>query len=179
MRTRLSRIGLLLGSNIEPEVYLPLALKELGGFFTVLAVSNAWQTPSAGAEGPDFINAAVLIHAAQEPHFIKEQVLRPIESRLGRIRGRDKFAPRTIDIDLVSAGDRTIDSNLWRFAHVAVPLAELLPDIASAETGERLESTARRLLKTTPMRIRPEVFVQSSAPGKLLDAIKPLELRTQ
>jgi 2-amino-4-hydroxy-6-hydroxymethyldihydropteridine diphosphokinase len=163
MRVASSPVCLLLGSNIEPEKNLALALAELHRSVQVAMVSNAWETPAVGSEGPNFLNAAVLIHSASDPHALKTQVLRPLEQRLGRKRTEDKFAPRPIDIDIVYWGGAAMELELWRHAHMAVPTAELLPNLRSPETGERLESAARRLMSSTPIRMHHAVLV----PGNL------------
>ncbi len=107
-------VCLSLGSNIAPADNLKQALELLRRELTVLAVSRAWRTPAVGSQGPDFLNAAVLVHAPQPASQLKSQVLRDIEARLGRIRGEDKYAPRTIDIDIVVDGERVVDPELWK-----------------------------------------------------------------
>ena len=70
------------------------------------------------------------------PGQFKRSVLNVIESRLRRRRSGDKNAPRTIDLDIslfnesvLTIGHRRIpDPELSRFAHIAIPLAEIAPD---------------------------------------------------
>jgi 2-amino-4-hydroxy-6-hydroxymethyldihydropteridine diphosphokinase len=163
MKSDASSLCLLIGSNIEPERNLKLAVVELHMLFHVLQVSNAWETKAIGSEGPNFLNAAVLIRSIQDPYSLKIRVLRPLERRLGRVRTEDKLAPRPIDIDILTWGGLALDLDLWRYTHLAVPTAELLPNLTSPETGERLESAARRLMATTPARVRSGLLI----PGKL------------
>jgi 2-amino-4-hydroxy-6-hydroxymethyldihydropteridine diphosphokinase len=145
------KVCLLLGSNIEPERNLPQAILELGRRFRLLGVSKVWETPPVGSGGPDFLNAAVLVESDLESEPLKQEILRPLEHSMGRIRSADKHAPRTIDIDVVVCGDETIDPLLWKYAHVAVPVAELLPDLRSPAGDEQLVDAASRLRLGTPM----------------------------
>ena len=143
---------LLLGSNIRPEAHLPQALRLLQQRLPVVAVSRVWETPPVGMTGPAFYNAAVGIRTALPPDVLKTEVLRPIEAQLGRVRPADKWAPRPIDLDLVIYGGRVVDPDLWRYAHVAVPLSELLPDLRHPQTGDTLAVWAARLAQGVPLR---------------------------
>lgn len=136
---------LLLGSNIRPAVHLPQALEHLRRRLTVVACSSVWHTPPVGTAGPPFYNAAVAVRTALSPQALKRRVLRPIEAALGRVRSADRYAPRTMDIDLVVYAGQVVDPEVWRYAHIAVPLAELLPDLRHPETGETLAQVAARL----------------------------------
>jgi 2-amino-4-hydroxy-6-hydroxymethyldihydropteridine diphosphokinase len=151
-------VCLSLGSNIAPADNLKLALELLRQELTVLAVSRAWRTPAVGSQGPDFLNAAVLVYAPQPASQLKNQVLRDIETRLGRIRSEDKYAPRTIDIDIVVDGEQVIDPELWQHAHLAQPVAELLPDLVDPSSGQTLEVIADHLRPLAGIRPCPEML---------------------
>jgi len=151
-------VCLSLGSNIAPADNLKQALELLRQELTVLAVSRAWRTPAVGSQGPDFLNAAVLVHAPQPASQLKSQVLQDIEARLGRIRTEDKYAPRTIDIDIVVDGEQVVDPELWKYAHLAQPVAELLPDLVDPTSGQTLETIAERLRPLAGIRPCPEML---------------------
>jgi len=165
-------VCLLLGSNIDPEKNLPRAINRLGELFSIESISTAWETPAVGSNGPDFLNAAVLLYTSMEADILKERVLRPIEAQLGRVRSTDKNAPRTIDIDVVIWDANLIDPGLWSHPHVAVPVAEILPCYPSPQTGEYLEQIAQRLTNSTPVKPRPEILPGlrqfESSPGHLM-----------
>jgi 2-amino-4-hydroxy-6-hydroxymethyldihydropteridine diphosphokinase len=89
-----------------------------------------------------------------DPFTFKTEVLAEVERRLGRVRTADRNAPRTIDADLILWNDEALDLNgrhhipdpdLLRFAHVAVPIAELAPQMRHPETGEAMADIAGRL----------------------------------
>jgi 7,8-dihydro-6-hydroxymethylpterin-pyrophosphokinase len=93
---------------------------------------------------------------------LKTQALLPIETELGRQRSADKFAPRTIDIDIVIFDDQSCDDKYWEQAFVIVPLAEIAPEYQNPLTGENITKTARRLRQQIWMETRPEVLSQFS-----------------
>ncbi len=144
---------LLLGSNIRPAVHLPQALTQLEQRVRVFAVSRVWQTPPVGTDGPPFYNAAVGVLTDLPPEAFKRRVLRPIEAQLGRVRTGDKFAPRTIDIDLVVYASEVLDPTLWEYVHIAVPLSEILPGLRHPRTGETLAQWAARLAQESDLRL--------------------------
>lgn len=90
------------GSNIEPEKHVPLALDRLRKTASVLASSTFYQTAPLGRpDQPPFINGVWLLDTSLAPRPLRETVLLPIEAQLGRIRSEDKYAPRPMDLDLV------------------------------------------------------------------------------
>lgn len=155
MTTPLHRVCLLLGSNIRPEENLPRAVELLAGRIQLLACSHAWQTSAVGSPGPDFLNAALLAQTTLPARALKQQILRPVEAQLGRVRTSDKNAPRTLDVDIVAWDGRVSDSDLWQRVHMAVPVAELLPGLMHA--GEPLHTVAARLSAAVPVILREEV----------------------
>jgi len=138
-------VYLILGSNIDPLENTRRALALLSEQVQVQAVSGCWETPPYGTDGPHFINTAVCIRTGFEAETLKLEVLRPIEQKLGRVREADKFAPRPIDLDIIIFDRRVIDQDLWTLAHVALPFAELLPDMLHTESGKRLSEIASAL----------------------------------
>jgi 2-amino-4-hydroxy-6-hydroxymethyldihydropteridine diphosphokinase len=154
-----------LGSNIDPERNLPLAMRNLEAIGEIRAVSAVYQNPSVGpTPQPDFLNAAVLIATDLEPLEIRA-ILREIEAAMGRVRSEDKYAPREIDLDLCllgawvfeSPGLTLPDPDLLLRPHLIVPMAELAPDFRHPLTGERLFAIAERLKTNADLTPRPDV----------------------
>ncbi|MBZ0275749.1 MAG: 2-amino-4-hydroxy-6-hydroxymethyldihydropteridine diphosphokinase [Anaerolineae bacterium] len=143
-----------LGSNIEPERNLAQAVRLLRTKCAVLAVSSVYRTPPQGyTDQPDFLNMAVKISTTLAPYAFKTDVLGWIERELKRVRDPlNKNAPRTIDLDISLWGDEVLDygpkpwhvpdPDISRFAHVAVPLAELAPEYVHPERGQTLAAIA-------------------------------------
>ena len=117
-------------------------LREYGEIATA---SSVWESKAVGINGPNFLNACVLFLTNLQPVELKEQIIRPIESRLGRIRYADKNAPRTIDLDIVHFDNQPLNVEFWEYAFVVVPLAELLPDYQHPVRHEKLSRVSEQL----------------------------------
>lgn len=157
MVTQPNRAFITLGSNIDPAANLQAAVTMLREQVVVVAVSPVYRTAPVGkTDQPAFLNAAVLAETPLSAPGLKSLILQPIENALGRVRGADKNAPRTIDLDIalfnydvLDLGTRRIpDPDLPMYAHIAVPLADLAPYYVHPETGELLEEIAARLPKS-------------------------------
>jgi dihydroneopterin aldolase/2-amino-4-hydroxy-6-hydroxymethyldihydropteridine diphosphokinase len=94
---------------------------------------------------------------------LKFDVLRKIESQLGRIRTSDKFAPRTIDLDMILYGTLVIDEadikipdpSIRLYPFVAVPLLELAPKLILPDTHTPLADEPVAKLNTA-LHLLPE-----------------------
>jgi 2-amino-4-hydroxy-6-hydroxymethyldihydropteridine diphosphokinase len=146
-----------LGSNIDPEDNMHAALELLQEKLDIIRKSSIWQNPAVGSRGSDYLNAVVLAETQFTLPELREDVLRRIERELGRVRQQDKYADRTIDLDALIFNGEVIDKDIWSQAHLAVPTAELLPDLCHPRSGERLSQIARRLLPKEGFVMRPDL----------------------
>lgn len=144
-----NRIIILLGSNIQPAKNLKKALDFLGEHTRIKSCSSVWRTEAVGSDGPNFLNMAVEIETDLGADEIKNQLIKDIETRLGRVRTADKYAPRTIDLDIVLVNDQVLDSDLWHKAFVALPVSEIRPDLMNPYNGSSLVKTAHELKNST------------------------------
>ena len=161
---------LSLGSNIQPETNLVRAVQFLQERDTITAISSAWESKSVGADGPNYLNACVSLLTPLAQMELKEQIILPIELQLGRERTENKFAPRTMDIDIILFDDQSCDDKSWEKAFVVVPLAEIYPAFQNPHTREFLRETAERLRREVWMEMRPQVlnrFVVSGFQAKI------------
>jgi len=160
------QVLIALGSNINREKNLPRAIELLrrDDRWRVLAQSPIYETPAvADVPQPDYFNAAVLLETSLSPADLR-RALRRIETRLGRLRRADKFAPRTIDLDitfikdkqLVLAGAPLPDPDILDHPHLAFPLADIAPDwifpgvgLTLAQIAEKLQPSATEIIKMT------------------------------
>ena len=154
--TELHKAYLNLGSNIEPEINLGRAIHFLGNYGEVQKISNAWESEAVGAPGPNFLNACVLFVSPRTRVELKEQVIHPIETKLGRKRTEDKYIPRTIDIDIILFDDQPYNGKAWESVFVIVPLAEIYPEYQNPITGEQITETAMRLRQTIWIKSHPK-----------------------
>ncbi len=130
-------------------------------------VSSTWESPAAGSDGPNFLNAATWIETPLSLPELKQQILRPIEAQLGRVRTADKNAPRTIDIDILIFEEKLVEPAVWDHAFLAAPVAELLPDFIHPQSGEPIQKAAERLALTSRLKHRPDVIPGMwTMPGK-------------
>ena len=157
-----------LGSNIEPERHLPEAVAALRGL-GAKAVSSVYQNPARGGRPqPDFLNAAVLLETQLDAAALTA-ALRVLEADLGRVRSEDKYAPRTIDLDLLLLGDRSLvlddlvipDPELITAPHIAIPAAEVAPTAVHPRSGETLQAIAERLRPDADLRLRQDVTTRA------------------
>lgn len=136
---------LLLGSNIEPAANLKKALELVNCSLSITKTSRIWVTKAVGNKGPDFLNTAIEVKTSLKADQLKKKIISPIEIGLGRIRTSDKYAPRTIDIDIIIFNGEVFDENLWNKAFIALPVSEIIPFLINSSTGETLIKTAGEL----------------------------------
>ncbi len=148
------RAFVAIGSNISPAVNVRRALDLLARRLTVTGLSTVYETQPEERPGQEhFYNCVVEIETELAPRKLKFQVLRSIETQLNRQRTSDKYAPRTIDLDLILYGDLVLNENdlvlpdpdiFGRF-FLAAPLAELAPELVLPGSGAPIAEVAGRL----------------------------------
>ena len=85
-------------------------------------------------------------------------MLRPIEAELDRRRGPDKFVPRTIDLDVLIFDERELHADIWRYAYLAVPIAEIYPDYRQFPLEKNLTEISESLRYSQPIQRVPLSF---------------------
>lgn len=121
-----------IGSNIDPDRNVASALAALRAVFGELVVSAIYQTPAIGFAGEDFHNLAAGFDTDLPAHEVASR-LHAIETAHGRRRQGERFASRTLDLDLVLYGDQVIDEpclkvpreEITHYDFVLCPLAEI------------------------------------------------------
>jgi 2-amino-4-hydroxy-6-hydroxymethyldihydropteridine diphosphokinase len=143
------------GSNVEPERYLSVALRALAATFGPLTLSPAYKNKAVGFEGADFINLVVGF-GTQEPVAEVRQQLQKIEAVCDRPPGAPKWAPRTMDLDILLFGDLISNDpgliiprpDLLKRPYMLKPMADIAPDVQHPALGK----TMRELWETFPGR---------------------------
>lgn len=142
------------GSNINPEINISKSLTFLKQILRVSQISTFYKTKPVGGSfsdtSPDFYNGMFQVSSRLKPEYLKVE-LRLIEEELGRVRVTDKFAPRTIDLDIVVFEDIFIESidltlpdpDIFEREFLAVPLLELAPNLELPPDAATLESLVR------------------------------------
>lgn len=117
-----------LGSNIDPERHIPLALEALRASCRVVSTSRVVDTEPVGPPGqPPFRNGAVLVETERTRDELCRW-LRELETRLGRVRTDDRYAPRTIDLDLLMWNGEVTDPDVHEREYLRQALEELAAD---------------------------------------------------
>ncbi|MFM5656834.1 2-amino-4-hydroxy-6-hydroxymethyldihydropteridine diphosphokinase [Aeromonas veronii] len=140
----MTTIYISLGSNIERDRHIRAGLDALHAEFGELRVSRVFESEAVGFNGRPFYN---LVAAAETglPLTTVCQRLRAMEFAHGREPDAKKFAPRTLDLDLLLYGDLVCDTPLalprgevLTNAFVLWPLAELAPKLRHPVDGRTM-----------------------------------------
>ena len=132
----MARIYISIGSNIEAERHLRLAIGELRKYYGELQLSSVYESEAVGFDGDNFLNMVVGLDTDEEVHTVL-QTLREIEDRHGRVRSGPRFSARTLDLDLLLYDDLVVKEEaldlprgeIIQNAFVLWPLAEIAPEI--------------------------------------------------
>jgi len=135
------------GSNVEPERHLALAARELKRSFPGVRFSHCYRNRAVGFEGPDFINFAAELPVQRDPTAMRAELQR-IEALCGREPGTPRWAPRSMDLDVLLYGDSVFSQpglvvprpDLLRRAFMLGPLAELAPALVHPIEMKRLDT---------------------------------------
>lgn len=156
-----------LGSNQGDSVFLlrdALASLDALAHTRLVRASRYYRTPAWGVEDqPDFVNAAALLQTGLKPQALLAAMLE-IERGAGRTRradGADRWGPRTLDLDLLLYGERTVTlpglsvphPHLHLRAFALVPLLEVAPDAVIPGIGparDRLAELATGAIEALP-----------------------------
>ena len=121
---------LSLGSNIDPESNLDLAISALKDILTETECSSVYTTQAEGFDGDDFLNL-IFCGVSSLSFDDLNKMLKNIEDKSGRDRNAPKFSSRTLDIDIVLQinDDEEIlfeSDEIAKYRFVSEPLEELL-----------------------------------------------------
>ena len=114
--------------------------------------SPAWPDPQA----PAYVNAAAAVETTLPPRALLKG-LQAIEAAYGRVRSDkpdERYAPRTLDLDLLAIGDEQSSTKELTLPHhgievrdfVLLPLADIAPDWRHPVSGK----SAHELLSALP-----------------------------
>ncbi len=150
------RAFVAVGSNIEPEENVKRAIQLLALKARITGISTVYLTePEGRPEQPSFYNLVVEVETEMGPEEFKYGILRAIENNLGRVRTEDKYAPRTIDLDLILYGDLVLrakdltlpDPDILRRPFLLFSLGELSSDLILPGTGFTIKQAMAGLSK--------------------------------
>lgn len=130
------------GSNVRPEHYLARAAAQLERSFHPVRFSPWYRNAAVGFAGDDFINCVAGFETALTVHALVAR-LREIERDCDRPPHAPKWAPRTMDLDLLLYGDLVCEEDglklprpdLLRRPYMLGPLADLAPQLRHPTAG--------------------------------------------
>ena len=126
-----NEVVIALGSNIEPEETLELAVVALKSKFKVSKMSRWIRTKPFGIlDQPDFFNGALIMVTELGIESLKQE-LKSIEDLMGRDRSKPKFGPRIIDLDILIWNGKIIDKDYYDRDFLRKGVEEILPDFES------------------------------------------------
>ena len=141
----MAAVYLGLGSNIEPEKNLRLAIRELKSRYGDLLVSSVYKSTAIGFDGADFLNLVVGMKSDSTPLDICREI-ELIHNVAGRVRDDNKWGSRPLDIDLLLYDNQVISErpvrvprdDILEYSFVLRPLAEIAPDLKHPVTGKTM-----------------------------------------
>lgn len=133
------------GSNVEPEKYLSVALRALSAAYGPLTLSPAYRNQAVGFEGADFINLVVGFNSEEDVTKVRQQ-LQTIEAACDRPPDAPKWAPRTMDLDILLFGDLVSNEpglviprpDLVKRPYMLKPMADIAPDVMHPTLGKTM-----------------------------------------
>jgi 2-amino-4-hydroxy-6-hydroxymethyldihydropteridine diphosphokinase len=133
------------GSNVEPVANLRLALAQLASHYPGLRCSKAYRNRAVGFDGADFVNLVVAFDTDEDVHQVIER-LHEAEAACGRARNAPKWAPRSMDLDILLYGSLVCDEpglmlprpDLLRRPYMLRPMAELAPRLRHPSLGSTM-----------------------------------------
>ncbi len=125
-----------LGSNVDREKNILLALRDMRRVFGRLILSPVYESVAVGFDGDDFLNLVAGFETDSDVHEVVFE-LREIEDRLGRDRSLPRYSHRSIDLDILTYDALELDEpgiqiprhEILVNAFVLRPLQDLAPDM--------------------------------------------------
>lgn len=163
-------VGLSLGSCLGDRLaFLRRAKSEIAGIenVKVVATSPIYETEPVGVK-PEYaslpyLNAVLILETSLEIEALRLS-LAGIENAAGRVRTEDRFAPRTLDIDILYAGDKKLVTATLNLPHprwaerrfVIQPLADVRPALVLPGIEETVLELLEKIPLTPPVRLIEE-----------------------
>ncbi len=126
--------AIALGSNLGDSLNIletTITLLSQHSSVELISYSPWYQTTPIGPPQPDYLNGCAILKTSLIPEDLLQTLL-DIEQKFGRIR-REKWGPRTLDLDLLLYGDVILDTPSLSIPHplmlerafVLVPLGDI------------------------------------------------------
>lgn len=146
------RVYVSLGSNLDREAMIRVAVTALRRHFGKVTVSPVYDTVSVGFAGNNFLNLVVGLDTDLGLESVMG-IFREIEDRLGRDRSLPRYGNRLIDLDILTYGEFVIHEGRLRIprpeileqAYVLRPLRDIAGNESHPENGETYQALWQRM----------------------------------
>ena len=148
---------IILGSNINPNYNINQGLAYISKALPIIHVSPTIITQPIGdnISKKIFHNTAIGVQTSLSIPSIKHEILRPIESRLGRVRTSNPNSDRVFDADIClfnndSCNDDGIiipDPDLFHYPFISYLLSLLIPKYTIPGDGRSIQELSDTLNK--------------------------------
>ena len=141
----MARIYISIGSNIDAEHNIRIAVNALKFHYGKLILSSVYESEAVGFEGDNFLNLVAGVNTEEDVHTVVA-TLRKIEDDNGRDRSGPRFSPRTVDLDLLLYDDLILKEEklelprdeITKNAFVLLPLEEIAPQLIHPISGDTM-----------------------------------------
>ena len=158
------RAGIALGSNLGDRLETlrgaRAAIERLPKVEGPMRASSIYETEPVDCEpgAPTFLNAVIEIGYTGAPEELLQE-LRGIEAALGRPAAHARNTSRTVDLDLLYFGEKTIarldlvlpHPRMHERRFVLEPLCEIRPDLVLPQQTESVAELLQKLPATPPL----------------------------
>jgi 2-amino-4-hydroxy-6-hydroxymethyldihydropteridine diphosphokinase len=142
------------GSNVRPGFYLQRALSQLEQAFGSIRCSPIYRNRAVGFAGEDFLNLVVSFSTTLDVREVRSR-LQAIEAQCDRPPDAAKWAPRTMDLDILLYDALVNDEpglvlprpDLVKRAYMLKPMVDLSPDLRHPVLGK----TMREIWETSEL----------------------------
>lgn len=141
----MARVYISIGSNIDAENNVRLAVNALQQHYGKLILSSVYESEAVGFKGDNFLNLVAGLNTEEDVHTVAD-TLRKIEDDNGRDRSGPRFSARTVDLDLLLYDDLVVQEEglqlprdeITKNAFVLLPLEEVAPQLIHPLSGNTM-----------------------------------------
>ena len=139
----MAKIYISIGSNIDAEKNIRLAIHALQDHYGKLILSSVYESEAVGFDGDNFLNLVAAVKTTEDVYTVAAN-LRKIEDENGRIRSGPRFSSRTVDLDLLLYDDIILQEDglelprdeITKNAFVLRPLDEIASQLIHPTSGK-------------------------------------------
>ncbi|GMR16010.1 MAG: 2-amino-4-hydroxy-6-hydroxymethyldihydropteridine diphosphokinase [Gammaproteobacteria bacterium] len=141
----MARVYISIGSNIDAEKNIRLAIHALQEHYGKLILSSVYESEAVGFDGDNFLNLVAGLNTEDDVHAVAT-TLRKIEDENGRDRSGPRFSSRIVDLDLLLYDDLILKEDnldiprdeITKNAFVLLPLEEIAPQLIHPVSGKTM-----------------------------------------